>query len=595
MMVGFYSQSFCGWMSFVCLAAAVALAGDTFSLGWEVIRLNSFGLGVDIFVDGVGLVFASIVLFIASSVFNFSGLYMGTSSHPIRFHGLLMSFVLSMIVFIFVPNLFGLMVGWDGLGIFSFLLVLFYPCHSSLSAGMITGLTNRLGDSFLMLVLLVNGLVYGGSSINGDCFGLVSFCLVIGAMTKSAQFPFCSWLPRAMAAPTPVSSLVHSSTLVTAGVFLIVRYHVSLSDSSLVMLQWASLITMALSGLNACVEFDMKKVVALSTLSQVSFMMFAVGVGFPFLAFFHLISHAVTKALLFICVGLVIMGYSQDLRRLGGSFLNVESVKWYFGGACAGLCGFPFFSGFYSKEMIIESVLYSNVGWLGFCLFSLGVLSTSYYSARLAFFCFFSGLLNSKRGGVSMFRYSGCMGEIRVHSFCLGLFILSVVLGGVGAWFFLCPPSMFPCHVSKALVMLCCPFGLWLFWLNSVNSSHCSKSSVLEGGYMMVFPKKNVISQNVGEVGDVKIREWKVLRESFVRELGFLDGFSGQPFVYAGLTLSEEVNSSLDQGWLEYFGPGGLSSCFKKFLDCNNYMSNHWFALFFIVYIFEVVIWVVTS
>lgn len=573
MLVGRHCRSFCRFISFFRFLGAVSLGGDRLVLRWEVTRLSSLGLRVDFYLDTVGLVFRGVVLYIAKRVFHFRDAYIRSSVHPIRFHSLLMCFVISMILFIFIPNLFGLMIGWDGLGIFSFLLVLFYPCHSSLSAGLITGLTNRLGDSFLILALFFRLLVWGRSSLGAGALGVASFSLVVGGMTKRAQFPFCSWLPRAMAAPTPVSSLVHSSTLVTAGVFLIVRYHDRLRDGSMALLQWASLITMLIRGLNACVEFDMKKVVALSTLSQVSFIMFAVRMGFPLLGFFHLIRHAVTKALLFICVGLVILSYSQDLRRLGARFLGAEGIKWYFGGACVGLCGFPFIRGFYSKDAVIESIFFRRVGYCGFFIFFLRVLTTRYYSARLFFFCFLVGLLGKGKGGVNAFRYGGCSGAYDVHCHCWGLFLLRIGLGGVGLWFFYVMPCMFPCHVRKALVLFICPFGFWAFWLL--------------GGHKDRLGVRDVLA--IGHEG------WSSGRERFVRELGFLDGLSGQPLVYRGIILSERVNASIDQGLLETYGPGGMGRILKVLLNYNQIMCRHWLALFFLAYVVEVLFWVVIS
>ncbi|YP_010576136.1 NADH dehydrogenase subunit 5 (mitochondrion) [Ylistrum balloti] len=589
LMVGFYSEAFCLVASAFCFLGALGLLGDFFVLGFEVFRHSSLDLSVEIFVDGVGLLFCSVVFFIASNIFKFSGHYMASAFHPSRFHALLMCFVFSMVIFIFSPGLFSLMIGWDGLGVFSFLLVLFYPCHSSLGSGMITGLSNRLGDCFLVLALLLWGLGFGSGGYGAQEFGIVvSVFLVVGASTKSAQFPFCSWLPRAMAAPTPVSSLVHSSTLVTAGVFLVVRYCGGLEDGALVLLQWCSLITMVLSGLNACVECDAKKVVALSTLSQVSFMMFSVSVGYPLLAFFHLLTHAVTKALLFVCVGLVIMGYSQDLRRLGGCFSEEGGLKWYFLGSCVGLCGIPFLSGFYSKEVIIESMLHSPLGWLGVAFFLVGVFSTGYYSARLGYFCFFSGLRSDKVGGVSSYRYSGGLSLPSAHYFCFNLFCFVVFLGGVGGWFFNSGVPCYPCWESKVILLSCPWFVMWWFWASEVLTGLYFNESWEEKNFSVRY-KNDYFKRPILEES---LDWWGSFRGSFIRELGFLDGLSGQPLVYAGFMLSEEVSSGLDQGWFEFFGPGGLSRCFKKALDCNMFMCSHWFACFFVVYILEVCLWV---
>lgn len=194
------------------------------------------------------------------------------------------------------------------------------------------------------------------------------------------------------------------------------------------MLQWSSLITLMISGVAACLEYDLKKVVALSTLSQVSLIMFSVRVGFPALAFFHLVAHAVTKALLFICVGLIIKGYGQDLRRLRRCFKEAPEVKWYFIRRCAGLCGFPFFRGFYSKEIILETLFMRELRVVGTFLFLVGVFRTGYYRARLIFFCFFRSLGKGRESGSMGFRRRGC-DLPEVHSCCFPLFLFRVFIG----------------------------------------------------------------------------------------------------------------------------------------------------------------------
>nr|ACD77252.1 NADH dehydrogenase subunit 5 [Azumapecten farreri] len=550
-----------------------------FILGWELIRYSSCGYSVEVMVDQVGLIFAGVVFLVSGCVFKFSDFYMKEEPYSSRFHCLLMCFVFSMILFIFIPNLFGLMMGWDGLGVFSFLLIIHYPSSSSLSAGLFTALTNRLGDCFIILLLLFSGMELGESSCLGEDFGYFGFLLAFGSMTKSAQYPFCSWLPQAMAAPTPVSSLVHSSTLVTAGVFLVIRYCDSLSWGSVSVLQWSSLLTLMISGVAACLEYDLKKVVALSTLSQVSLMMFSVSAGFPALAFFHLISHAVTKALLFICVGLIIKGYDQDLRRLGSCFSEVPGLKGYFIGSCAGLCGFPFFSGFYSKEMILESLFVSEISVVGVILFLVGVFSTGYYSARLAYYCFFSSLGVSWESGTKAFRSSGCdLPEI--HSCCFPLLVFSVLMGSWGAWFVISCPSLYEFHFIKLLLLMVPGVGVWWFWVNEIAGACYSYYS-----WASVRCSRDGWRESC-------VDEGKVRRLSFFRELGFMDGLSSQPFVYWGFMLSEEVNSWMEQGWVEYFGPGGFGKWFKNFLNCNMTMCENWFNFYFVLYMSCIILWV---
>lgn len=175
------------------------------------------------------------VIVVTGCVLRFRKFYMGGELNSNRFHCILGLFVLSMIALLIIPNLLGLMIGWDGLGIVSYLLVIYYPCSRSLSAGIITFLTNRLGDSFLICGIVLLGLRAGDWFLMFD-YEFIGLLVVVGGITKRAQYPFRAWLPAAIAAPTPVSSLVHSSTLVTAGVYLLIRCYTRLREVCLEVL-----------------------------------------------------------------------------------------------------------------------------------------------------------------------------------------------------------------------------------------------------------------------------------------------------------------------------------------------------------------------
>ena len=207
--------------------------------------------------------------------------------------------------------------------------------------------------------------------------------LIVGAMTKSAQFPFVRWLPAAMAAPTPVSALVHSSTLVTAGVFLLIRFFPVLRgiDSILFFLLLSAALTCMLAGMCAIVETDMKKVIALSTLSQLGTIMYRLAMAIPVFAFFHIISHALFKALLFIAAGILIHyhGHGQDLRSMGRIFCFPFTSSMLITGRMA-LSGMPFLAGFYSKDLIIEAQYISSINFLLVVIFVIGTVLTTGYS-----------------------------------------------------------------------------------------------------------------------------------------------------------------------------------------------------------------------
>jgi len=221
--------------------------------------------------------------------------------------------------------------------------------------------------------------------------GLIGALVLLAALTKRAQIPFSSWLPAAIAAPTPVSSLVHSSTLVTAGVYLLIRFRPVLSDYCLMFLLVVSCITIFIAGLGANYEFDLKKVIALSTLSQLGLMMGILSLGEPMLAFFHLLTHALFKALLFICAGCIIhnLGNCQDIRFIGSASVLIPLTCCFFNVCNLALCGLPFLSGFYSKDLVLEVL---SIGYLNFFIYFIFFFSTGltvWYSVRLRYYTLF--------------------------------------------------------------------------------------------------------------------------------------------------------------------------------------------------------------
>jgi len=280
------------------------------------------------------------------------------------FHLLVASFVGSILALILSPNLVTLIIGWDGLGISSFFLVIFYKRNKSFNAGLLTALSNRVGDA-LILISLSLGLFYSTfstlplSHYVGEVPLLLVVRLAVAASTKRAQVPFRAWLPAAMAAPTPVSALVHSSTLVTAGVYLLLRVVPLLSFKlPLIILGALGRVTITMASLRAFLESDLKKIVALSTLSQLGVMVLRLRLGLASIAFFHLIVHAFFKALLFIATGNLIhnrMDY-QDLRLIGGHLPSLPITQATVVVTKLRLCGLPFFSAFYSKELVLESL-----------------------------------------------------------------------------------------------------------------------------------------------------------------------------------------------------------------------------------------------
>lgn len=349
--------------------------------------------------DFTALIFLSTVLFISRNVVWYSQSYLRTDKDADRFILLVLGFVVSMCLLITSPNIITILLGWDGLGLISYCLVIYYPTKKSRRAGMLTVIRNRVGDICLLLLI-------GWFSVIGDSnffiwswrltplnrIEWVSFLVILGALTKSAQIPFSAWLPAAIAAPTPVSALVHSSTLVTAGVYLLIRFsEFSRTHRNFILLVISSL-TIFISGLVAFFEYDLKKIIALSTLSQLGVIIFAISINLSQLAFFHLITHALFKALLFLCAGVIIHGNqnSQDIRSYGSLILNFPVVGRCLNLANLSLCGLPFLSGFYSKDLIVELAAQSYWNQFIICIIFRALGLTVAYSLRLVYFTFIS-------------------------------------------------------------------------------------------------------------------------------------------------------------------------------------------------------------
>lgn len=362
--------------------------------------MNSIILEFYVLLDWVSCLFIRFIFLISSIVLIYRLDYIKGDRRVDRFFYLVLLFVFSILLIILSPRIVRIIFGWDILGLVSYCLVIYYRRYYASYSGIVTVLTNRIGDIGLLLAI-------GIMIINGRwnmCFISRNFLLVciiiLASITKRAQIPFSYWLPLAIAAPTPVSSLVHSSTLVTAGIYLVIRFNefVTSGEISYILL-FLSVFTMFMAGGLAGVEYDLKKIIALSTLRQLGLIMTILSLGAWKLGFFHLLTHAIFKSLLFLCAGFIIhfMKDRQDIRCYGGinEIFPFVSMSLYI--SVLGLIGFPFLSGFYSKDLILEFVYINNINLflLFFILISLSL--TVIYSIRLCYYIYFSDLkLNSR-------------------------------------------------------------------------------------------------------------------------------------------------------------------------------------------------------
>jgi NADH-quinone oxidoreductase subunit L len=371
---------------------------------------------VGFLVDTLSVLMMCVVTFVSLCVHVYTIGYMHDDPGYQRFFSYISLFTFAMLMLVMSNNFMQLFFGWEAVGLVSYLLIGFwYTRPSAIFANLKAFLVNRVGD--LGFVLGIAGIVYYTGSLDySEVFAkvpqidaavfaltdtwtvsavtLICICLFIGAMGKSAQVPLHVWLPDSMEGPTPISALIHAATMVTAGIFMVARmsplFEASETALSLVLVVGAT--TALFMGLLGVVNNDIKRVVAYSTLSQLGYMTVALGVSAYSVAIFHLMTHAFFKALLFLAAGSVIIGmhHEQDMRRMGGLFryMPVTAITCWIGALA--LVGTPFFSGFYSKDLIIESVHESSrwgAGYAYWCVL-IGVFVTALYTFRQIFMTF---------------------------------------------------------------------------------------------------------------------------------------------------------------------------------------------------------------
>nr|QGZ10005.1 NADH dehydrogenase subunit 5 [Eisenia nordenskioldi nordenskioldi] len=522
------------WLMFSVMllpTSFMVFSNTTILLEWVLFSIAATPISFALILDPLGLMFSCTVLMISANVLKFSTIYMADDKFINRFTVLVLLFVLSMNMLIFMPHLMMLLLGWDGLGIVSFILVIYYQNPKSLAAGMITALTNRIGDVMLLLAIawtLNQGhwsILHMWSANESTCQILA---ILVAAMTKSAQMPFSSWLPAAMAAPTPVSALVHSSTLVTAGVFLLIRFYNFLSSmwwfSSLLLL--TAVLTTLMAGLSATSECDMKKIIALSTLSQLGMMMAAMGLGMVHLAFFHMVTHALFKALLFICAGSFIHSHmhSQDLRWMGNLTNQMPTTCSCLMLANLALCGFPFMSGFYSKDLIVEASMFYPHNLLMVVLIMLAVGLTSYYSIRFS--------LSVIWGMSNCSPYMQIQESSSLTSPMLILASMSVVSGAFILWLFPMKQEMMNLPLYQKLMPLALvTLGASMAWI-------MSSSTQKTPSFLMNNPINHYASCMM----------W------------FLVPLSSQFMMKLPMFMSHSYLKLLDQAWMETLGGQGINS-----------------------------------
>ena len=541
---------------------------------FEWISSGNFIANWSINIDPLSSIMLVVVTFVSALVHIYSIGYMSHDPHKPRFMSYLSLFTFSMLVLVVSDNFLQLFFGWEGVGLCSYLLIGFwYKKESANNAAIKAFIVNRVGDFGLAIGIFLIFFYFGTINFKevfdlapqfleknivflgfeSSLITLICLFLFIGAMGKSAQFLLHTWLPDAMEGPTPVSALIHAATMVTAGVFLVVRCSplFEYSQTALNLVTIVGMITAIFAASVALVQNDIKKIVAYSTCSQLGYMFFAAGVGAYHVAMFHLFTHAFFKALLFLGSGSVIHAFKdeQDIRNMGGVRKKLPYTYIFMLIGTLALTGFPFLSGFYSKDAIIEFAYLRN-STLGNYAATIGIFTaflTSIYSWRLIFKTF-HGQYNNKKVLIN---------ETHESPIIMLAPLLLLSIGAIFAGYYF--KETFIGHHSND------------FWQASIFFLNEIKHDPIPSWFLLLTPILVTIAIPISFyyfVTNIKILEdfkkTNLPLYNFLLNKWFIDELYEQIFIKPAKKMGSFFWKKCDQGIIDRFGPDGVSKLIKK-------------------------------